>query len=209
MLPVRVLNGYRDWRFGPAWQEYSAIRPEFARKIHLNRMVYAANHDPRFEFRHIRDPRELRYKLIEPGRSQAGSIWGQLGAFYDMRVVDPTFDRRVMELCIGIPDHLYLQGEHDRMVLRRAMDGLIAPETLWQQRRGIQAADIIYRLRTGQDEIQSVLRGMKQSPLSQDIFDLPRLQALLDGIATTENISETQSVLMRSLQIGLLLEQLG
>jgi asparagine synthase (glutamine-hydrolysing) len=44
----------------------------------------------------------------------------------------PFFDRRVIEFCLGLPEEQKFAGGWPRLLLRRAMDGILPPEIQWR-----------------------------------------------------------------------------
>jgi asparagine synthase (glutamine-hydrolysing) len=119
---------------------YSAINREFARELDITKKMRQSGHDP--EFKTIVGQREARYGIIKQGKSIIGSLWQESGAGFGMDVRDPTYDKRVMEFCLSIPDNQYAREGKDRWLIRRAMTGLMPAIVLDEKRRGRQAADI-------------------------------------------------------------------
>ena len=58
--------------------------------------------------------------------------------------------------------------ESKRWLLRRAMRDLLPAEVRDNTRIGLQAADLVPRLRAESDEIEAVLRQVEQSPLARE-----------------------------------------
>lgn len=195
-----------------AWTNYSAIRPDFARRIDLAGLMAADDHDPSFS-RHFSDPREARYRIISPGKDGVGPLWALNGALHNLEVRDPTNDIRVLAYCLSVPDAEYTgpRGE-GRYLLRCAMSGLLPDPVLWNTRRGLQAADLLPRLRAHASEMEETLRQLEAAPVVGEYIDLARMRTVWQNARSdTGNTfwKETVTVLMRGIMAGLFLAELS
>jgi asparagine synthase (glutamine-hydrolysing) len=93
---------------------------------------------------------------------------------------DPTGDRRLIELCLSIPDSQYLHKGVYRSLIRRAMVGIVPDQILRERRRGLQSADWRYGFNAAVPALARELGRLRDSPLARQCLDLPRMQALLD-----------------------------
>ena len=76
-----------------------------------------------------------------------GSIWAENSAAHGLDVRDATFDKRVMEFALSIPDREYTGPDGtDRWMIRAAMQGLMPDDVRLNRRLGMQAADVGQRL---------------------------------------------------------------
>ena len=86
-------------------------------------------------------------------------------AAYGLEVRDPTQDRRVIELCLAIPNEQYQRGGVDRWLIRRAMRGYLPDEVRLNTMRGLQAADLGQRVLDNRSEFEAALARMEQHEL--------------------------------------------
>ena len=100
--------------------------------------------------------------------------------------------------------------DYDRLLVRRAMEGLLPPEVQWNRRRGRQAADLVFHLRDDTARVTEAVRAVLASPLARATLNAG---ALLDAWAriragvTSTSIEEAFSF-ARLLHLGLFLCEL-
>jgi asparagine synthase (glutamine-hydrolysing) len=185
-----------------AWQEFSAVRPDFAREIKLGQQMADAGfilgtQPP--------DPLQQRLRIIKPGRSIVGASWFDIGASYGVEVRDPTQDRRVIELCLSIPEDQYQHGGVNRWLIRRAMQGYLPDEVRLNTLRGLQAADLGQRVLENRDDFEAAFVKMEKHDLTSQVIDIPKMKELIASLQhslTPQNTLECGSVLMNGVMAG-------
>ena len=192
----------------PPFLSYSAIHPRFAETLDLVRLMQEHGHDPRFSLYSASSP--LRYRVVKPGRTVAGGLWGEKSGALGFEVRDPTQDKRLMEFCLGIPERFHFAMKTDRAVLRRAFEGLLPDEVRLNRRTGLQAADIVYRVRQTLPEVEDALRIVSAHPLCRVVLNLPEMKRVLDSIQagteiTREKTLQSTTILLRGMGVGLFL----
>ena len=153
---------------------------------------------------------QQRRAIIKPGQATLGATWLEIGAAYGQEVRDPTQDRRVIELCLSIPDDQYQRGGVDRRLIRRAMRGYLPDTVRLNTRRGLQAADLGQRVLKNRKQVEAAITDMEQHDLTRQILDLPRMANVLASMQrglTPQNTVECGAILMRGLMAGLFLLQ--
>jgi asparagine synthase (glutamine-hydrolysing) len=202
-----LLGKYRRLRSAPEpWLCYSAINREFAREWKITERMCHSGHDP--EFKTILDQREARFELIKPGKSINGFLWQESGAGFGLDVRDPTFDKRVMEFCLSIPDDQYVREGRDRWLIRRAMKDLMPAVVLDNKRRGLQAADIGRRMLAHLEETESTLQRIERSELAGHYLDISLMRRTLRKARRhldTKVTEELRTIFFRGLMVGLFL----
>ena len=93
---------------------------------------------------------------------------------------DPTADRRLIELCLAIPDSQYLRNGQTRWLLHRRMGEILPPEILHAKTKGYQAADWYEALGEQLPRVGADLERLRQSGIGQ-YLDLDSLSASLAG----------------------------
>ena len=148
-----------------------------------------------------------RYALIRPGASFLGSIWSENSAAHRLEVRDATFDKRVMEFAISIPDREFRSPDGiSRWVLRAAMQGLLPDEVRLNRRLGMQAADVGDRLVASAAEVERTLDQLEASPLPGRYLDLARMRRVWDTLKQGVGPDTTHSavtILTRGIMAGL------
>jgi asparagine synthase (glutamine-hydrolysing) len=196
---------HRLLKFGQEpWADYSAINPEFARRLLLTDLMFKSGHNPDFAFR--ADSRENRFAIIQPGRSILGSLCQEAGAGFGLEERDPTLDKRLLEFCLAIPNDQYAKGGLERRLIRLAMEGLMPPQVLDNPRRGLQAADIGWRVRDSWQAVSRALDQVENSPNARQYLDVKKMQAILASLKTAvtrNNTEQTSTILLRGLMVGL------
>lgn len=187
----------------------TAIQAEFARRLRLVEQRLAEEESHR-ELAHqtLRDPKRMRYAVLAPGRSEVGRLWAEWGAAFGLEVRDPTLDKRVLEFCLGAPNRLYTAPDGtDRHLLRRAMAGLLPPEVLRNPRRGLQAADLVTRLRARAPEMDAALSELELVSEVGEYIDLPWLKQTWNEVAAGPSdvlaFKKAVTVVTRGLMAGL------
>jgi asparagine synthase (glutamine-hydrolysing) len=189
--------------------ENSAIHPALVARLKLRQYQDDANYMLTYKAKNGAHP--IRYATLKPGGNIAGSHWANWAAGYGLEVRDPTADKRLLEFCFAIPNAQYRQGGQDRALIRRGMAGVLPDEIRLNTHRGQQAADIIYRVRSNQTQIESVLDRLEQSTLASEYLDLLRmrstLKAAIDSV-DSQSLHKVDTILLRGLSVGVFLLEL-
>jgi asparagine synthase (glutamine-hydrolysing) len=175
LLPQQAWQSYvRRRDGGDPWLHYSPIHPEFARRMDLRRRIARRGLDP--TFRPHPNGRIDRLRQIEPGQSDVGDRWSALGAGYQIEIMDPMGDKRLVEFCVSAPDSEFRAGGWDRLLLRKAMEGILPPRIQWRQDRGEQAP-----LRGQEPAIRDLVCRLDGSELWQRYIDVRRVRKIAEA----------------------------
>jgi asparagine synthase (glutamine-hydrolysing) len=128
--PIRQVWRMFHWRNRPAWRIDNIVNPGFARRIGLDDRIQTLQGEwarpPRTEREH--HYLELTWGLIpfiiEIGDRAAGAF------FLEPRY--PFLDIRLVEFCLALPPEQKIQNGWTRMVMRRAMAGILPVEIQWR-----------------------------------------------------------------------------
>jgi len=207
LIPISLLNAFQRIRSGKEpWKKYSAINIDFAHHLRISEQMIQKGHDP--NFRQLAEPREQRYRIIQPGRSILGSIWHEIGAGFDIQVRDPTQDKRIMEFCLSIPDDQYASNEKQRLLIRRSMEGILPPVVQWNTLRGKQAADIGLRMKKNCGQIAFELDMLEKSDIAKEYLDIQKMRLILQSLKKQADKSasyQCDTILLRGVMVGLFL----
>jgi asparagine synthase (glutamine-hydrolysing) len=108
---------------------------------------------------------------------------------YGMRRADPTADRRVVELCMSIPDEAYIMGTAPRQLYREAMKDMLPAELLQAKGGGLQSSDFLENFRDGLGEFRAEMELLKASPSAGRVLDLARMEAMLESFPADLNVN--------------------
>lgn len=153
-----------------------AINPDFAREVGLEEQALALganmlNTD-------TGDGRVWRASVLH--RSDRGMVVAGMRRLFGVDARDPTADRRVMDLCLSIPEEQFLYRGEPRALIRRAMAGILPPEILAERRKGLQSADWHLGFTAARSEMLREIERLEASPMARRCLDLPRLRRTLE-----------------------------
>lgn len=133
------------------------------------------------ELRNIsgRDSRALRILGIQRS-DHLGQQYAATRRLFGIDVRDPTSDRRLLELCLAIPEDRFSDRGVSRNLIRQAMKGLVPEAILGESRRGNQAADWRGSFDQAIPALKAEVRRLHDSPLASRALDLKRMERLLD-----------------------------
>ncbi len=201
-LPEYIINFIKNLKNGASpWKKYSAINLHFARELQLLEQMKKTGFDPTFS--KINDAMHSRFQIIKPGETIVGQSWLETGAAFGIEVRDPTMDKRILEFCISVPDSVYISDGKDRMLIRRAMQGLLPDEVLWNTRRGLQAADLHYRIGADLQSWQKLVNSFSGSDFINGIIDCDKIKRCLDNLSNNQSYNEFVSIVTRGCMAGM------
>jgi asparagine synthase (glutamine-hydrolysing) len=198
-LPAGLWQAINRWRGRPAnIADYSAIRADRAAGL-------KAESDWDFAYRPWRDSVAMRLTAfggLDPANYQKGILggWG-----VDSR--DPTADRRLIELCLSIPDEQYLSKGYTRALARRAFADRLPQAVVRETRKGLQAADWYEGLQAGVAEGREEVERLAALPAAAATLDTQRMKSLLEhlpegGWQTHETQGQYRLALLRGVSAG-------
>ncbi len=205
-LPLLALRTLHKRRLKRANWQSSAIRPDFAQRIHMiERIIGSIGKDLSLPVS-IRTPRELRLAIIEPNSAIPGAVWAEFGAGFGLEVRDPTLDKRLMTYTLSIPDRFFIGSNgQNRWLIRSAMAGILPDNVRLNSQRGRQAADIGQRLIQSRNEVDKLLVTLNSSK-AIGYIDLTKIEDVwtqLQQKINPQNTNQTVSILMRGLNAGM------
>jgi len=114
-------------------------------------------------------------RRVDPGTYAKGVLlrWG-------IELRDPTADRRVVELCLGMPATLHFRDGRSRAPIRTALRGRVPDAVLAEGRRGLQAADWFAMLTAARPEASVLLGRVARCEAAARLIDIPKLRRQLD-----------------------------
>ncbi|WP_177196340.1 asparagine synthase-related protein [Bradyrhizobium sp. OK095] len=149
--------------------------------------------------------RDVRLAVL--GRADSAMVWRSQKRRFGFTLCDPTFDRRLVELCLAIPAEQFLLHGESRSLVRRAMHGILPDAVRLERRKGLQAADWSRQMTAARSEIIAEVERLERSPLASACLDLPRLRHLVEnwpdgGWHSAKTMQSYQLALARGLATG-------
>jgi asparagine synthase (glutamine-hydrolysing) len=105
-----------------------------------------------------------------------------MNARFGVDLRDPTIDRRVVELCLAIPEEHFLRDGRESAVFRDAMEGVLPRWLLDHRHRGLQSADWYEGVVAARSELVEHVERVARSPLGSRALDVERLRTLVAAI---------------------------
>ncbi len=179
------------------------LNPDLAERLALRQQMRSTGYDPG---RARSDPVFLRKRMLM--HSQPPATQFELGAAHGLEIRDPTADRRILEFCLGVPDHQFHGDGGDRLLVRRGFSGLLPEEVLRNSRRGVQAADLGARLVMDVPALRRILVDLQESRCAAELLDLARMTRLVERIGISPNRSRlTLNALLKGIMVGVFLSR--
>lgn len=175
---------FRRGRIAPPFANGN-VSAEFASRMRIYDRMRESGYDPFFAT--WLEPRAQRLRFLLPGVSPIGAVWDESGAAFGLDVRDPTGDVRLLEFCLGIPDHVYANATEDRLLIRRAMEGLLPPSVQWNRWRGRQGADLVDRLRADAGNVDAAVLSIIASRTARAYLNVGALRDAWARIRSTAN----------------------
>jgi asparagine synthase (glutamine-hydrolysing) len=191
------------------WRVYSALHPSMAAKLELDGRMRAAGYDPTFTFSPLED---IHLRFFLPGFAVGYGIGSEMAAKYALAYLDPTANLALVEFILRVPDHQFRRRSQGSDLMLRAFRNRLPGPVLEGRRKGLQAADLGYRIRMELPLIRHVLDSLDELPLAGEFLDLPLLRRCLEGIVTSVDPATTAdavSILLRGLGVGLFLRRVA
>ncbi|MFA6715641.1 MAG: asparagine synthase-related protein [Victivallaceae bacterium] len=196
MVPEMIMDFVRSFRPPPPpRRNFSAINPALAEKLKITDIQPVE--------------KTFREKKFENYfRGTGADFQGAAGIEYGLRTVDPTYDKKLLEFCFGIPDDQYRRYGISRFLIRRAFNEKMPKTTIWNQSRGRQSADLSLRVSAESGRAENIIEKLNKSDAAREILDLEKMAAVLKRIQTDHSpgiFSPTSNILLRGLMVGLFL----
>ncbi len=196
LLPVRFEYQVLKDRSGKEDLSYSFPNREFIMQVNPDAMSAK-----RLSSRPLPPISERKLIVIRNG-TNVGRFWPLLASFYGLDVRDPTSDIRLIEFCLGIPDEQCTASGGQRMLIRRAMAGILPDTVRWNTARGRQSSDIMLRLLDQKDDISRALDLLESSSDIKRYLDTKAMRAAWNSIIGQAAHPTVANSLLRSINQG-------
>lgn len=189
LLPQGLSRGLRSvlGRGSKGVFDYSAIHPDFLKQSGLTDRARTLG--GRLRNLTPGDGRALRLAVLDR-TDHRGHHAMATRRLFGIDVRDPTSDRRVVELCLSIPEEQFARGGAPRSLIRRAMRGLVPDVVLNERPKGLQAADWRVGFQEALPGLRAEMARLRSSSFASECLDLDRMEALLDAWPGSDDRSE-------------------
>ena len=140
---------------------------------------------------------ELKHHFIQlyQMRSLLGASFGN---FHGIQLRDPTTDVDVMNFFLSIPNEVFFDENFNRkMLVKRMMDQRMPKKVLYSQHKGLQGADIAFRMRESKYEILRELDRLKKSSYVKHYIAMEKLDLELRAF-----FNHSDNAASKQLQLG-------
>lgn len=160
------------------WQDYSAIHPDYAKDMGVDRRAKEMNWDT--SYLEFRDPKEKmaymqNFRVKEDGQSLVAALQTLTG----VQSRDPLSDRKLTDFCLAIPDDQFMRAGKKRYLIRRMMAQRL-PAEIFNAPPARQGADWHLRMTRDLPMYRKEIERMGDDVDTARRFDVPRLKKLLD-----------------------------
>lgn len=154
LTPRRVRKWLRPYRLRSqvdAWIESSLLAPDFAGRIDLGGRLRRLS-----EWHQLDTPTDVASQaaqsLDHPNTIVGFERYHRIAAWHGVDPRHPFNDRRVMELCVNLPDNQRMADGWSKVVMRRAMHGRLPDPVCWRTGKEHLGWSLIERLQLGDPE---------------------------------------------------------
>ncbi|MBC7236966.1 MAG: lasso peptide isopeptide bond-forming cyclase [Chloroflexi bacterium] len=174
LAPEWAVHIWRKMRGRPTtcYGDGSLIRPDFARRIGIEERYRALASPP------ARTAREAHIQGLNSGLYQILlQMVDRAAAAFAIEPRYPFFDRRLVEFCVAIPAEQKLAQGWTRMILRRAMAGVLPPKVQWRLGKANLSPGFRRGLLThGEPLLEQIILGDDPGPIAEYVH-LPEWRA--------------------------------
>lgn len=125
-------------------QDETLINPRFFRRIGLKKRIQTLKKARRI---HLPTERELHHRYITAGiLTQGLEIIDHYGAAFGLDYRHPYMDKRLIEFCLSLPPEQKLNQGWSRLVMRRAMRGILPEKVRSRRDKSDMSPSFVYGL---------------------------------------------------------------
>jgi asparagine synthase (glutamine-hydrolysing) len=204
LVPAPVREALRRLR-GTRTLADTVVKAELAQRVGLLERVEAAE---RRQQRPAPSAREAHRRALGSGLiPYVLETADKAASAFSVEPRYPFLDRRLIELCLALPVEQKLQDGWTRMVLRRAMGGVLPEEVRWRHWK----ADLTPSFRRGLlEQDRAVLADVivKNPDALEDYVDIPALRSVHDRYTSGAMSDADALTLHRTVVLGLWLRRM-
>jgi asparagine synthase (glutamine-hydrolysing) len=191
------------------FQAYSALNLHMASELDLDGRMRAEGHDPTFTFSPLED---VHLRFFRPEFGIGFGIGAEMGAGHSISILDPTSNQSLVEFLLRVPDDQFRNRGQSSWLFRRAFRNRLPAPVLNGERKGLQAADVGYRILRELPAFLAALDSLDSVPEAKEILDMQLLHRCLEDLVTKvdpDTTARAGTILLRGLGVGLFLRHLA
>lgn len=202
--PIDVVEIYRSKKQASAANNsnfYPPLNPEFVRRINFKDRLQVDRLPPR------KTERDRHHQLLTNGIIQhfLESTGSRDGAF-GIENRFPFCDKRLLEFCLALPPEQKLHYGWDRIVMRRAMEGILPAEVQWRQDKANFAFSLAQGLyKYEKERFRYIVRD--KAHLIENFVDLSLIQESYDRFVANNATDTDINALHKTVVLGSWLEK--
>jgi asparagine synthase (glutamine-hydrolysing) len=164
---LKKIRGNEIQKYGKS----SHLKSELFQRLKNSLSPKDKNEDFVKNYQHIKELK-LHFVDMYQIRSDYGSLAGQ---YFGIELRDPTTDQDLMEFFFSIPNEFFFdEGFEGRMLVKRMMQGKLPDEVLYTTKKGVQSADMTFRINRENKEIKQRYELLKNHKLVTHYFELDK-----------------------------------
>jgi asparagine synthase (glutamine-hydrolysing) len=205
LTPARRWMRRVQSRGADQWQAYSALNSRTAAADLLRARMRKIGFDSTMTPSPLED---YRLRFMKPAWSVGPCMESEIGAMHAISVRDPTSNLRLLEFLLRVPDTQFRRRSQGSSLLRRTFRGRLPEPVLEGRRKGLQSADLGYRILRQLPAMQQYLDSIEANWAAGDFLDVPLLRKCLQDLVVTVDPQSTalaRRILLRGLGVGMFL----
>ncbi len=139
----------------------------------------------------------LTWALMTGALESLNKVGGAFGVEYRF----PFFDKRLAEFCLSLPGEQKLNRGWNRVVMRRAMEGILPREVQWRGGKGDLTANFERGMRAERDRIEDVIIGHPET--IERYVDVAAVRAAYKRFIDNQAGESDVMAIWRSVSLGL------
>lgn len=180
------------------------LQADFAKRINLKQRIQDLQQG---RSQLPKTSRESHYRCLTAGVMPfALEAADKAAAAFGVEPRYPFFDKRLTEFCLALPAEQKMYQGWTRIVMRRAMEGVLPPQIQWRGGKSNLGANFNHGLRLGQEKLDRVF---KQDLISiADYIDMPILRSLYQRFSSGKDMTHLEFLaIWKSLSLALWLKE--
>lgn len=200
--PLRKPSRTKKGNHSSLWDGFSSINPDFAESSGARQRLQEKSHRG-LDFYSFSSSQRRQWCFLHNQSRHSISLAESLG----LELREPAGDRRIVEFCLKLPDHYFLNKGIDRRLARLGMANLLPESIRLSPAKGKQDVDWAHRAMQDSAAITSALNEAANNPDITKYLDVERMKKLWEKLqkqGDVNSLSVQQQVLFKQGLFGTL-----
>lgn len=120
---------------------------------------------------------------------------GACGNYYGIELRDPTCDVDVMNFFLAIPNEAFFDEDFNgRWLVKRMMKNRLPTNVLHAKKKGLQSADIFFKMQASKEELLNAFEMFRNNPLIRNYIDIAKLESDLKTSLSSDKMVQPINV---------------